>query len=223
MFDSKNNSLFKCFSMFLYNNEKYFSTLKNKIIEYIYENWSNFRKYTKLNIFNKDFKNSIDYKLKMNGNDLNGDILEIICFSLMFDIYISINNKNLKIFEFGLNKKQHWLNLSLIEKKSFKILNLNNHNIIKKIKNVQYLKSKSNTKLCKIKSVSEDNENSMFKLNKDSKEKYPFNENKQSNKDKFNNSENNKQSKNNDFNYPENNKQSKNNDFNNSENYLSLY
>ena len=82
----------------------------------------------------------------MFNNNLEGDILEIISFSKLYDVFISIHSSGLNIIEIGYKKNNHFLNMDLKDKYFFVINNFNNENIALKLRKIRNIKYRSKTK-----------------------------------------------------------------------------
>lgn len=146
------NSLFKCFSMFLYDEENKHLKLREEIVQYIFKNWDYFKKYLKSNIINSKIKNYNDYFKIMIDNEGNGDILEAICFSDVYKVFVSISNSKCTIFEYGDNTSLNSLHL-LMNSKIFMVVKCNKNMKNKLLKTEKKNKSTSANKINEINNI----------------------------------------------------------------------
>lgn len=74
-----NNSLFRCFSLFIYSNQKFYNIIRHQIIEYVTKHWNIYKALMIGNEYYKNVKENLQYS-KFMSNDIEGTNIEIDAF-----------------------------------------------------------------------------------------------------------------------------------------------
>ena len=90
------NCLFRCFSHFLYNNQKYHRKIRLSIVENITEKWDNYKSFI-IGSYN-DILDGNDYKRFMSKNCIYGGDIEIKSFSELYNVRVTVCFENSNIF-----------------------------------------------------------------------------------------------------------------------------
>lgn len=137
---SDGNCLFKCFSHFLYNSDKFYNRIRQNVVNNIVEHWNDYKDYIMdkspyiINVVNSD-----NYFRYMSKVGVYGTEIEIQSFTKLYDVYVSVYKKN-TILSFGNDLSNFKLELLLSDEndKHYDIISYSNTNIRSHAKKLHY-------------------------------------------------------------------------------------
>lgn len=105
------NCLFRCFSIFVYGNQNFHKLIRLHIVDYIFNDWENYKICIIGNNHYRDVHDKYQFKNYMGKNRIHGTYVEIQVFSLIYNVFIRINVQNQNYHNIGnsLNKNKLYL------------------------------------------------------------------------------------------------------------------
>ena len=86
------NCLFRCFSFFLYNTEKFHMQIRLNTVRYIVAHWDSYSSFIIGNTYYGNIFNSVDYEQYMSQISIYGSDVEIVCFSEIYNANVQVHS-----------------------------------------------------------------------------------------------------------------------------------